>query len=283
MPAASANALKLLAPEAIMARLEALIAEHVRLLNNTGLSPAEVHEVRVNGKKLRSWIRLNRLGGAHQRCRKADHWLRAISRSLAAGRDAQVTTATLARLGKRTAAATTAAALALLADPLRAVTTAPLPDGADSTDAQRQLRCLAALWPDARELRHGLRAVYARARRLATRATAPEAQPTDLHHCRKWVKYLGFQLELATGTSGKKGAPLQRTLAGLGTTLGNIQDLVVLGQHLDALETDIALAEAVGITRKLQQASSKRLINKATRELSTCFAPTPKQFAATLE
>lgn len=274
--------LLLLSPDAIFAAVEVLVAEDAQLLGKPQLSATEVHRVRVNGKKLRAWIRLVRLGGDHKRCSKAECWLRSTSRSLAEGRDARVRMETLAWLATRTSSASTRAALALLSAPVDDVAGVTLPEPVSAAQAKRRLRCVTRLDPDAPELRRGLRKVYGRARALAQAAAQAEAHHSELHRCRRWVKYLGYQLELATGVRGKQGAPLQQALTELGSTLGSIQDLVVLEQHLDSLAADPDLRAAVRVTRKLLKSTCKRLTRKANGMLAACFAATPREFAAML-
>lgn len=275
--------LTLLTADAIIAGVAVLAAEDAQLLGKPLLSASEVHKIRTNGKKLRAWIRLTRFGGAHQRCKKTERWLRSVSRSLAAGRDTKVRMDTLAWLATRTSVPATRAALAQLTDPLPDAVGVALPEPVPAVEAAKHLRCVTALHPDGVELRHGLRQVYARTRRLARAAQKVDAHHTELHRCRRWVKYLGYQLELVTGTKGKKGTPLQQALTELGSTLGRIQDLIVLEQHLDSLADASNTAKAVLITRKLLKATCKRLTRKANGMLAACFAATPREFIAVLE
>ena len=77
----------------------------------------------------------------------------------------------------------------------------------------------------------GIEYSYQKARKLAKKA-----QSTDLddnyHECRKWVKYLLYQIDLLAGDLHKAKKRYQRQLKKLAGELGVLHDHCVLEQHL---------------------------------------------------
>jgi CHAD domain-containing protein len=258
------DAILLLPPAAIMRNVEAVVDDLDTRLGHSAHSAEDIHHIRVDIKKLRAWIRLLRLARGRRLARKTDRKLRALARVLTQVRDQQVLPDTLARLRKACTSAAQARLLAALAARLMA-----LPHDENfpaATELPRgRLRRLGTPLDDRKALCNALKESYTRAQRLGKSATRPGAPGEELHRWRRRVKYLGYQLALTTAEPGKSRTPLQRNLAALGSTLGTLQDLNVLGRHLELLQDDPACTEALVLATRLLAREYRKQLATATR------------------
>jgi CHAD domain-containing protein len=188
-----------------------------------------IHEARKDLKKVRSLLRLVRVGMDVDERRRANASLRAIAASLAGTRDADVMKETLAKLG----------ASADLGDE-----EAPAPDVTGAIAALIAERDAVAQWPfddvDHAALATGAAIAYARGRR-EYRASWEDATVEGLHEWRKRVKDLWYHARLLQDAwPGPLGALVDEAHA-LSDLLGDDHDLGVLAERVGHDEVDLYL------------------------------------------
>lgn len=241
-----------------------VFAALLRDLARPAPTPACIHRIRVASKKLRAWIRLLRFAEARRMGITADRALRAMARSVAAGRDRSVMTQTLKRLQAECRTTAERRQLALVARRLRR-STAPVGRPTLPQAARILIERLCARQPEISELLRALAVSYRRTRRLGARALKRNAAPELWHRWRKRVKYLHCQTHfLYAGGSSQ----WQEALADLGHVLGDLQDLQVLRQGLQALPWDACTQTAERLLARAQ----RRGVKHARALYARCFA-----------
>jgi len=255
-------------------RVQSVLHELAALLQVSSPTAGDIHRTRICIKKLRAWIRLLRRVDGRRTGRESDAALRACAAGYSAARDRHVLEQTLALLQQR-AGDTTAAALSSLLSALPAAPIVQLPSTL-AVQSWVSLRSLCARQPEARKLVAGLRGSYQRARRLGKRAVAADATPMLRHRWRKRVKYLGYQLQLVC-VDGKHG-PLPAALDRLGSTLGALQDLHVLEQHLALVQPTAENTETLALAARLLAHERKRQLALVARQFRRCFAGKEPEF-----
>jgi CHAD domain-containing protein len=232
-------------------------------------TPAQVHHIRVEIKKLRSWIRLLRLAEKRHVGVAANRDLRATAQAFASSREQHVLEHTLDLV---LADCRHADERVLLTDLLPLIRQPAMPVTAPrfTQTSTRRLQALCTRQPKDEVLLRGLTRSYRRARRLGKRACAKSATPELRHRWRKRVKDLQYQLQFTCVARHGKVSSWRRALADLGTALGQLQDIHVLELRLAAATA--ANADAIVLASRLLACARKRELASVTRLRRRCFA-----------
>lgn len=214
--------------------------------------PAGVHEARKSVRRLRSLLALGRRALGREAVDAIDHDLRTLARALSALRDGQVVQETARHLADETTDADQRAAwealLPRLAERQRHRLAGALRDDPGFVRRQalahRQAERLQQL-PWHRLRRDDLRQALARSRRRQARAQAEairSGRVDDLHEWRRRSRRLRMQLTAlrklhVRPPADGPPAPGLRQVSRLVDQLGVLQDLALLAQALEALET----------------------------------------------
>lgn len=242
-------------------------------------TPADIHQLRRNTKKLRAWLKLRRSVGRMQDARHMEGLLRGNAARFAAERDATVRLQTLEQLhllaGSRQAVPRLTRCRALLMDNPPPARTEP--DDLAHQQLEQALQHLLAVEPVPEQpsvLEPALRRTYRKARKRLRKARA-SGKVEDLHRFRRWAKYLCYQLELVCTLERGALAKLHSSLDTLCTRLGTWHDLVVLGESLRALHEPAThndqLAAELEVAESLCLQAQRRLLTRCLRVAGTSF------------
>lgn len=277
--------IQILPPGTIARRLGKLLQDLDALLaQEVALDAADIHRLRRLGKRLRAWLRLWQDQGLLQGGAKTAALLGTAAAHYAAQRDARVQRETLLQLPELagdSADCDLSSCLALLP----AVASHPTPlDPVLRRKLRKRLARLeatAVLAERPPQVLNGLRATYRKAWRLWQRAQETR-DAEDLHRCRRWVKYLCYQMELVVLRNSGPVRRLHRQLEALGTLLGDYHDVVLLLQVLGALQnSDSGSADAAAPLQRaaaLCYAAQSRLQEHALTLAGACLSTPPKRF-----
>lgn len=228
----------------------------------------QVHRFRVTLKRLRGLLQLLRPRMSVNRWRRKDRELRDLARKLAGARDAFVAEKTREKIG------------------------APSDVPEEDTDAIPVGEILETVYRRFQKLHGrplrvprgfhgwnlvptGMRATYSQARR-ACKAWREDHDLAAAHECRKYVKYLLFQVEWIEPLDRDGLGELKTRLQELGQVLGNLNDLSEFAKH--AAETEEAgparraLHEAEPLAMKLARDLLKKSPRQFVHRLSTARA-----------
>jgi CHAD domain-containing protein len=263
----------------INTRVQRLLTRLQALLALPSPAAADIHQLRRNTKKLRAWLKLRRNARHGEDSRQFEAMLRANAARFSAGRDALVRLQTLEQLpalaGDRPAPGLPLprchALLASVAPPAgehaATATLQQLDEGLQQLMTDTDI-------PSAAQLAAALRKTYGKARKRLKQARA-SGNEDDLHAFRRWAKYLCYQLELVCVLERGALAKLQRSLDTLCSRLGSWNDLVVLGESLQALRAstnmDAALLLELDEAERLCRKAQGRLLQRCLRVAGTCF------------
>jgi CHAD domain-containing protein len=198
-----------------------------------------VHDVRKEIKKLRAVLRLVRSGIGETAYEEATNALRAAAVQLNAMRDAQVRSASLKDLSRRSHGRIPRLSLSKIQAALRQncrTEEQKLDETLDSAKqfllgARLQLGTLKVRPNSWKALGPGLKKIYRRGRRALALAKR-QPSPKNFHAWRKRVKDLSSQLRLVCPARPRKIKPRMDELDHLGDLLGDDHDLYMLGQFV---------------------------------------------------
>jgi len=260
---------------AISPAVVALVDGLLQHLHRPEESPAYIHRIRVDIKRLRAWLCLVR-GAADFDWRALDRRLRDCAGRLSPSRDAHVVLDTLKRLESR-ADGKEKDTLVLLRSRLHFTPAAGIDWQAlkpELAAALAALRDPAVALDTEKILRRGLQRCYKRAMREGRRALSDRGGIAELHELRKWVKYLYYQLQFVNKARPGSYVKTRKRLDKLGDRLGRIHDLDLLHRRLAQLPPgeDWAPVERL-LARRLrkQLKSSRRLYMQAFHKRPSKF------------
>lgn len=242
-----------------------------------GLTPAQVHELRVVCKRLRALWRMLEPGFGSEVTRPPERSLREVARSLAGDREAAVRIKTLKRLARKADAprleALAGGYAAALAAALDATDALPVPDPCMQAVFREQVLMLRALPhpPLLETLAAGITASVRKARKSGRRAIASD-EVECWHRTRRWAKYEHYQLELCLDLRGRWRHRHER-LERFGVLLGRFNDLEDLAGHLQRLSVGGASpaeekgANYAGLAHDGDLERLERLVNRVQRRL----------------
>jgi len=228
----------------------------------------QVHRFRVTLKRLRGLLQLLRPRMSVNRWRRKDRELRDLGRKLANARDAFVAEKTREKIGA--------------ASEVPEETTNPIPVEEILAAVRRRLQKLASRPLRAPRgfhgwnlVRTGTRETYAQARR-AYRTWREDHDLSAAHECRKYVKYLLYQVEWIEPLDREGLGELKTQLQELGHALGNLNDLSEFAKHVaeteDAGPARRALHEAEPVAMKMARDLLKKSPAQFVNRLSTARA-----------
>lgn len=246
----------------------------LRVLDNTGLPPQAVHDVRKRAKKLRGLLRL--LQGSFPDHARENAALRDAGRLLALRRDAEVRLATFDRLFPGTPKALAPLRRLLVQD-----RDAP-PEPSHQAQAAEILRAMqdrARGWTltgkDHRILTQGL----ARTRRRAAQAMEDAARSPSfemVHDWRKRAKDFWYQTRLLAPIWPEAMEPLTRSAADLTEALGLHHDIAVLQARLPP---DLLSGKAEALFTRRARAAQRDIEARVFPEGARLFAGDPRAMA----
>jgi CHAD domain-containing protein len=280
--------IQILPPGTIAKRLGKLLQDMEALLaQEAALDAAGIHRLRRLGKRLRAWLRLWQDQGKLKGGGKTAALLGTAAAHYAALRDARVQRETLLRLpqlaGRDSSCDLSSILLLLPAGPTDIA--APL-DPVLQRKLRKRLARLAAtatLAEHPSQVQKGLRFTYRKAWHLLQNARET-GDTEDLHRCRRWVKYLCYQLELVVQRSSGTVRQLHRHLEQLGTLLGEYHDVVLLQEVLVTVQQGLENADTAPDAGRLTQAvalcqaAQLRVLHAALELAANCFRASPKRF-----
>lgn len=250
-----------------------------------GPSSDNVHETRRCLKRARAALRLMRPSVGEASFADEDARLAACARSFAAVREWDVLLATLSRLGRRVAPASTADGLAPLAQLIRERRETASPARAALAESARTLRGSGdTLEPRSRNrtkissLEKGLRAIYRRGRNAHARATATPSAPL-LHRWRKHAKYFADAVDALGDAATKRQGRRARLARRIGDWLGEHHDLAML-DRLVREHADLISTRARRTLFTLLAARQRKLRRRALRAGRHLYSAKPGRIAA---
>ena len=245
-----------------------------RVLDDSGLSPHAVHDVRKRAKKLRGLLRL--LEGSFPDHARENAALRDAGLLLALRRDAEVRLATFEGLFPDSPPAL---------EPLRRLLVlerdAP-PAASHQADAMKILRALHGRvhhWTLTGKDRKILVDGLARTRRRAAQAMKKAARSPGfdaIHDWRKRAKDFWYQTRLLTPIWPEALGPLARAAEDLTEALGLHHDIAVLQGHLPP---GVLTAKAEALFNRTARAAQKDIEAHVFAEGRRLFAGDPKEMA----
>ena len=203
------------------------------------LTPEQVHEVRVCTKKLRALIQMYRPHCGKNAIKAVEKKTKRIADQYSGARDAQVMHQTLVQLAEMYCAEQGEDVAPLLAHYADANAKIQQVSPHSEFDLQQAFSKLMDSWqkqirPKANtDFALGLEFSYQQARKLAFEAETLD-QDECYHHCRKWVKYYLYQINLFVN----KNDPIDElvdSLKALAELLGLFHDRCVLEASLNGL------------------------------------------------
>lgn len=246
----------------------------LRVLDNTGLPPQAVHDVRKRAKKLRGLLRL--LQGSFPGHARENAALRDAGRLLALRRDAEVRLATFDRLFPGTPKALLPLHRLLVQD-----RDAP-PEPSHQAQAAEILRAMqdrargwALTGKDHRILTQGL----ARTRRRAAQAMEDAARSPSfemVHDWRKRAKDFWYQTRLLAPIWPEAMEPLTRSAGDLTEALGLHHDIAVLQARLPP---DLLSGKAEALFTRRARAAQRDIEARVFPEGARLFAGDPGAMA----
>lgn len=246
---------------AMLARAAHLHQHSQTQLRRPALTPDDVHQIRVASKELRAfWQMLKPLS---PEC--AAQGIRVLTQAaslLGQARDEHVMQETLARLARRSRRRSDQAvyrqAMESLFSGQADSNPVPTPAGLGALfqeDAQLWETCAAPV-DDLALIEKGLRRSWRKIRNRMLTALDSD-QLRDWHALRKWIKYLGYQLQLVE-TQGLTSPLPAEQIRGFGKDLGRLHDLHVLIEHVrghsDRFTDEEAAAYCLHLLRKQEAA-----------------------------
>ena len=221
--------------DALVARARRLDQAALKILEAPRLNPQQVHRVRVTSKELRGLWQLVR-GLREKTADQASNRLAAAARTLGGARDRHVMEATLIQLARESRRSSEQQALeqarqclfpAAGEDPGVAAPEQVRQAFADDLADWRALRIKGG---DEALLDQGLRRSWRKIRNRILKALDSD-RLEDWHALRKWIKYLGYQLQWLERCGLESPLPAAR-MQEFGRDLGRLHDLHVLISHV---------------------------------------------------
>lgn len=253
-------------PELIKRRIARILATLQHTLDRTPLKPDDIHEIRVDCKRLRGYLRLLRQTDLGLRWSKPDRQLRKLARSYRLARDQDVMQDTIRHLMNSSRRPRLVAACRETLASLQHGNHPTVPAGDGLLPVTLVTRLIGAPPTSEAQWQAALHTTYQRSLQLAGKALARPDATERWHKLRKWVKYLEYQLALVTLATPARNLYRQR-LTMLGKLLGRIHDLVVLEQHLASFDNPATIMVATAAMRL-----GRQLTARADKQVRRLFA-----------
>lgn len=283
--------------EALLRSWETWVEFARRSHGDAAISKARrIHLLRLTVKRLRAYVQMVRPVLRQSDYSGEDLFLRDIARSLARSRDHTVALQTIARLGRQHRKNSARKVLKSAKKTLKKSGVRPEAiEGVGGTAdvaalaierLQDSLRRVAVIEPKATGwavIEGGLFKTCRRARNRYAQ-WLKSYEPKLAHECRKYTKYLMFQLEILEPVNPKKIREMCRRLSELEDKLGQLNDFVTLGHELreEMIKGKLAASTKRSIDR-LARRSSKQLKKNCHRAGEKCFKKGPNAIVKGLE
>lgn len=252
---------------------------------------AAVHDIRKALKKVRACLRLVR--DQIDDYRDLNAYFRDLARPVSDIRDATANLETLDKLRARYAGTLRDDAFSSIRDGLvahRAVLAERDFRGDDKLGfIRRELSAkLAEIpgWPwhvaDFEDLRPGIERVYRRGCRGLMRSRNGGSLH-DFHQWRKRVKYLRYQIDVLNRLWPEYMTTLEDEYHRLSDDIGELHDLDVLAQSVEALGIECPVADHSRLFRTLLEERQRQLAESALLQGSRCYLASPREFSDALE
>lgn len=252
---------------------------------------AAVHDIRKALKKVRACLRLVR--DHIDDYRELNAYFRDLARPVSDIRDATANLETLDKLQARYARTPPDDAFGGIRDGLlrhRAILAERDFRRDDKLGAIRRGLCgkLAEIpgWPwrvaDFEDIRPGIERVYRRGCRGLSRSRNG-GSIHDFHQWRKRVKYLRYQIDVLNRLWPEYMATLEAEYHRLSDDLGELHDLDVLAQSVEALDNDSPGEDETRLFRTLLNERQLELAESALLQGSRCYQASPREFSDALE
>ena len=255
------------------------------------LTETDVHDIRVNLKRLRAMRHLSYFETGYFRFTVADTNLRDAGRLLSANRDQTVLRKTLKKLlGGADTKAQRRKVKAVLSHVKnnangKEVTDKSIHSGLKRSvlSDQRDWRKLQRDLGKTENVLSGLARTYDRAKSLAERVSRTD-KPTTSHRWRKWCKYLCYQLQFLSYLDPDDPCNSKRILdlKRLGNVLGWRHDVELLRQTLDKTNELASMKEEVKVVKTLAKAWDKELKKESEALSKQLFTNPPIEFAESI-
>ncbi len=232
-----------------------------QLPESASLDGEWVHELRVCTKKLRALLQLYRPVASKAALKALDHEIARLAKQFSGPRDGKVMNHLLESFGAAnprvdcaqlqslsTHLMVTAGLIAENSESKVVVNTADIIESLREIRAQwkTQLRMTQSKGNFSKGLAAGLDYTYSKARKLAYEAEASDVDQ-HYHECRKWVKYLAYQIKLLVPLKRSRDKAYLKQLEALGSALGEFHDRCLLERHVNQL-----FAEKSGLSESLE-------------------------------
>jgi len=256
-------------------------------LNHPEKIEKHIHHVRVDIKKLRSWIRLVQSNSDKQEWREIDRCLRDMAKQWSAKRDEEVVSETLVWLKKKERNQHVAVSINRLYTTIQDNSikqsayknTVKIPDRVFLDNLKRKT-LLAAKYET---IRQGLQKTYKRALKLGAKACSEKGTVDDLHKFRRWVKYLSYQLEFIEAMYTDNSGNMHNQLDKLGKRLGRIHDLVMIKNRIKHFPENEDFRNDICETGMATDRKMNKLVKQTKQSFDSIFVLKPRDFASGLQ
>ena len=275
-----------LAPAGVNQSVIALIDNLQAHLGRPVRGSGYVHRIRVDIKRLRSWIRLIRDEADTVGLRGIDHDLRDIMKKLSTRRDRQALMESLKWLEKKADKDAKQSALRTIRSHLGTV------HGRDTVDWANIKTALGHVLDTLKQhtqkidsmhkVRDGLQSTYKRAAKSGDKAFSGKINPEDVHEFRKWAKYIFYQLEIIRAAYPELYKETLDNLDDLGNRLGRYHDLILVKEKLLQAPAKKKYAHAAKQLDVMLDVRMHKLLRRANRLYRNIFSSSSSKFVMDL-
>jgi CHAD domain-containing protein len=271
----------------ITRRVIAVIDDLDQYLKHPEKIENHIHHVRVDIKKLRSWIRLVQSNSDKQEWQEIDRCLRDMAKQWSAKRDEEVISGTLVWLIKKEKSQDVAVSINRLYSIIQDNSVKQSADrNADKMpdrlflDNLKRKTLSAAKYETVRE---GLQKTYKRALKLGEKACSEKGTVDDLHKFRRWVKYLCYQLEFIEAMYAENSGNIHNQMDKLGKRLGRIHDLVMIKNRIKHFPEKENFRKDKFETGMAADRKMNKLVKQTKQSFDSIFVLNSREFASGLQ
>ncbi len=251
-------------------------------LNKTVSSDEDIHQVRVDIKHLRSWLRLLQIETADIHWKTMDARLAKIAKSLSIARDSHVINKTLSVL--EISAITKKERLAI--SRLKEKQNVELVQGQIDWNMTRQIlleeliafKYIFISFESMHAVNKGLKHTYKKAIKNGQKAFFKSKSIDDLHGFRKWAKYLNYQLDYISKVSSGYCNQTKLSLHELGELLGTANDLNMIYNLLAQTSYEEDSIRDLEVITGLLNKHLNQILKNSKHIYKSAFSLSPKIF-----
>lgn len=275
---------RIIQPSVLTGRSVSLLVDDLvcELEKFIGGRDAHIHRIRVDIKKLRSWIRLIEGSSCTLDLKKSDQYLKNTAKIFSQHRDAEIIQETINWLKKKTHNPETGEDLNVISRNIKYVEISPAFSGKKSSIINRKffsgLKRESVKVDIAHAVEQGLKRTYKKGRKTGKKAFSSTGTLEDLHRFRKWAKYLCYQIEFIQASHPQYYKSEHKLLDRLGKQLGRIHDLDILDQRIRQMRYDNDIYTEVGNINRLIKNHMDKLHKHAKTLFGKIFDHSPDEF-----